>query len=137
MAKILMKKILLILFILFFLVLFIFTMNLYQQKEKLGLQNNELLNQLSIKKDTIQYEHIYYISYDDTLGGYIIPRASGLPSNTTCIWQYLGGNGSVPGKETTEEFHFLEDIFNSFFDLQIYCIDTNGKLYYGIKNEQR
>jgi hypothetical protein len=82
-----------------------------------------------------EYETIYYISCKD--GRCSIPRASGLPYDTHCVWTYQGGNAAAPIMKHTYDEHTIQWFSGSNYELQVTCVDEFGSLYYGTEGLRR
>jgi hypothetical protein len=95
------------------------------------IQNTEETNRIN----TISSEKIYYITCNNNQCS--IPRASGLPDDTNCIWNYVSGNGSIPYSEVTLNGMHILNHTDAIWDVQVLCTDLNGKIYFGKEGEER
>lgn len=87
------------------------------------------------KQQQRDYQTIYYITCKDGTCG--IPRASGLPYDTHCVWTYQGGNAAAPIMKHTYDDHIIEWFAGSNYKLQVTCVDEFGSLYYGTEGLRR
>lgn len=84
--------------------------------------------------EQLAYKTIYYIGCND--GTCNIPRASGLPFNSHCVWNYQSGNAAVPNMFQTYSDHQIQ-WFDGSYKLSVTCVDEFGKLYYGTEGLRR
>lgn len=110
------------------------------QEEILVLQKTINSKDIELKtarekpNNQLNYKKINYISCDRVVGNCIIPRSTGVPVNSVCIWNYVAGNGPVSYQETTKEIHSLLDVPDTMNDLRVFCIDDIGQIYFSREN---
>lgn len=106
-----------------------------QYKKEISTLSDKVRKLKKENKNKKEYKNIYYISCNKQ--NCSIPRASGLPFKSTCIWSYYQGNGPVHYTTVTKNGLHKLDNLSSNNNPRVYCVDNQGEFYYGEKGMKR